>query len=232
MFTISNVPTATVRAGALPLVYSMPAHRTMGGHDVTSKAATHAQAALSSFGQSLTFGPEVSFAAASRSLGSKHSRPNRSEQIGVRRIAEPCHSLSRFAAQTHLPHNRVSDGSRPSGSGETSPIGSVSSMARRISMGARREVVSAVEERYRSARRRKRGASSTSCARRRAGIASMPCVQHFAQREVGSIARANSSKSESEGFSWRANADSIFVTESGGWDGQAVQHSARTRRGA
>jgi len=26
------------------------------------------------------------------------------------------------------------------------------------------------------------------------------------------------------GFSWMPKADSIFATESGGWDGQAVQH--------
>ena len=37
-------------------------------------------------------------------------------------------------------------------------------------------------------------------------------------------ARANTSKSESEGFSWTPKADSIFATESGGWDGKTLQH--------
>jgi hypothetical protein len=31
-------------------------------------------------------------------------------------------------------------------------------------------------------------------------------------------------KTSRRGFSWRPNADSILVTESGGWDGQTVQH--------
>src|SRR6266496_2634179 len=48
-----------------------------------------------------------------------------------------------------------------------------------------------------------------------------------ASTEVGRssrLPRANTSKIESRGFSWRRNTDSIFATESGGWNGQAVQH--------
>jgi hypothetical protein len=50
-------------------------------------------------------------------------------------------------------------------------------MARRISMGARREVVSAVAERYRSAKRAEKGRILDELCAMTGGIASMRCAR-------------------------------------------------------